>query len=75
MQDIDRKNLVNNLFKSIIDISIPDMVKYIFWACENNSGIFEQLNEDEYMKYKRMSKYKKDEIIKEEHQSEASYLQ
>jgi hypothetical protein len=53
---------VNNLFKSIIDLSFPNVVKYLFWACEQDNGIFEPLNEEDLLKYKRMSKYKKDEL-------------
>jgi hypothetical protein len=34
----------------------------MFWACENDTGIFEQLNEEDLAKYKRMSKYKKEEM-------------
>ena len=59
---VERKNLVNNLFKSIIDLSFPNIVKYLFWACDQDTGIFEGLNEEDLLKYKRMSKYKKDEI-------------
>ena len=59
---IERKNLVNNLFKSIIDLSFPTMVKYLFWACDLNTGIFEELDEASYLKFKRMSKYKKEEM-------------
>ena len=58
----ERKNLVNNLFKSIIDLSFPNIVKYMFWASEHSTGIFEPLNIEDLAKYKRMSKYKKDEI-------------
>jgi|TARA_B110000285_G_C15121525_1_gene617464 hypothetical protein len=50
------------LFKSIIDLSFPNVVKYLFWACEQDNGIFEPLNEEDLQKYKRMSKYKKDEL-------------
>ena len=38
------------------------MVKYLFWACEEDAGIFETLDENEYQKFKRMSKYKKEEM-------------
>jgi hypothetical protein len=72
----ERKNLVNNLFKSIIDLSFPNIVKYMFWACEHDTGIFEPLNEEDLMKFRRMSKYKKEEIaaqkkFEEEEQSES----
>jgi hypothetical protein len=59
---IERKNLVNNLFKSIIDLSFPQTVKYLFWACDQDTGIFEHLDSQSYLKYKRMSKYKKEEM-------------
>lgn len=59
---VERRNLVNNLFKSIIDLSFPNLVKYLFWACEEDAGIFEPLDEAEYLKYRRMSKYKREEI-------------
>jgi len=55
---IERKNLVNNLFKSIIDLSFPNIVKYLFWACEETSGIFEKLDPEDYERYKKMSKYR-----------------
>lgn len=58
----DRNNLVNNLFKSIIDLSFPNVVKYLFWACDSESGIFEKIDPKEYTKWKTMSKYKKDEM-------------
>jgi len=38
------------------------MVKYLFWACDLNTGIFEELDEASYLKFKRMSKYKKEEM-------------
>lgn len=53
---------MQNLFKSIVELSFPNMAKYLFWACDQNQGIFEPLNEEDFFKYKRMSKYKKDEI-------------
>jgi len=59
---VERNNLINNLFKSIIDLSFPNIVKYIFWACEEGTGVFEKLDFKEYNKFKTMSKYKKDEI-------------
>ena len=59
---VERQKLMNNLFKSIVELSFPNMAKYLFWACDQNQGIFEPLNEEDFFKYKRMSKYKKDEI-------------
>ena len=54
--------LLNNLFKSIIDLSFPNMMKYLFWACEEDTGIFEPMDQETYLKYRRMSKYKKEEM-------------
>ena len=34
----------------------------MFWACEHSTGMFEPLNEEDLAKYKRMSKYKKEEL-------------
>lgn len=60
---IERKNLINNLFKNIIDLSFPNIVKYLFWACEQQTGIFEKLNQEDYDRYKKMSKYKQSEYM------------
>jgi hypothetical protein len=30
---MERKNLINNLIKSVIDLAFPNIVKYLFWAC------------------------------------------
>ena len=60
---VERKNLVNNLFKSIIDLSFPNMVKYLFWACEDDKGIFELVNLEEVNKFKKQSKYVKQEFL------------
>lgn len=62
---VERKNLINNLFKSIIDLSFPNIVKWLFLECDKgpgDGGIFELLDAEEYRKNKRMSKYKKDEM-------------
>jgi len=37
---VERKNIVNNLFKNIIEMSVPNFVKYLFWGSITNSGIF-----------------------------------
>ena len=39
---VERKNIVNNLFKSIIEISFPNFVKYLFWGSSFNKGIFDE---------------------------------
>jgi hypothetical protein len=38
---IQRKQLINNLFKGIVDLSFPNFVKYLFWGSANNKGIFD----------------------------------
>jgi hypothetical protein len=50
------------IFSKVSSISFPNIVKYMFWASEHSTGIFEPLNLEDLAKYKRMSKYKKDEI-------------
>ena len=59
---MERKNLINNLVKSMIDLAFPNIVKYLFWASEKNTGIFETLTEDDIIRFRRMSKYKKVEL-------------
>ena len=59
---VERKNLVNNLFKGILDFTFPNIVKYLFLKCKEDSGIFERVTEEEYNKYRRMSKYKKEQV-------------
>ena len=59
---VERKLLLNNLFKSIIDLSFPNIVKYLFWACEEDAGIFEPMDQETFLKFRRMSKYKKEEL-------------
>lgn len=61
----ERKNLINNLFKSIIDLSFPNIVKWLFLQVNKPStggSIFDPIDEEQYKRNKRMSKYKKDEI-------------
>lgn len=35
-----RKHLLNNLFKAIIDLSFPNFLKYLFWETTQTEGIF-----------------------------------
>ena len=37
---IERKNLINSLFKTIIEVSFPNFVKYLFWRSSEGKGIF-----------------------------------
>lgn len=38
---LERKNLLNGLFKTIIEVSFPNFVKYLFWGSHENKGIFD----------------------------------
>lgn len=41
---VERKNMLNNLFKSIIDLSFPNVVKWLFIEAnktDNEGGLFE----------------------------------
>jgi hypothetical protein len=40
---IERKNLVNSLFKTIIEVSFPNFVKYLFWGSQEGKGLFEDI--------------------------------
>jgi len=35
-----RKELINNLFRSIIELSTPSFIEYLFWLIENKGDIF-----------------------------------
>jgi hypothetical protein len=38
---LERKNLLNGLFKTMIEVSFPNFVKYLFWGSQENKGIFD----------------------------------
>jgi|LauGreDrversion4_2_1035121.scaffolds.fasta_scaffold121732_3 hypothetical protein len=38
---IERKNLINSLLKTIIEVTFPNFVKYLFWGSAENKGLFE----------------------------------
>ena len=38
---IERKNLINRLFKTIIEVTFPNFVKYLFWGSAENKGLFD----------------------------------
>ncbi len=63
---VERKNIVNSLFKRIIDVLFPNFVKYLFWSATVNKGIFEdyfQPNGQITVKQRnRMSKYQVEEL-------------
>ena len=42
---VQRKDLINNLFKGIVDLSFPQFVKYLFWGSSHNVGLFESIGE------------------------------
>ena len=55
---IERKNLVNSLFKTIIEVSFPNFLKYLFWGSAENKGLFDEAmpgSSDD--KKKKLSKY------------------
>jgi hypothetical protein len=54
---VERKNLINNLFKTIIEVSFPNFVKYLFWGSAENKGIFDDANNPDSDKKKKLSKY------------------
>jgi len=68
---VERKNLINGLFKTIIEVSFPNFVKYLFWGSSENKGIFDDsgsnptppmggfVAED---KRKKLSKYQLEEL-------------
>lgn len=40
-----RKDLINNLFKGIVDLAFPQFVKYLFWGSAHDKGLFENPEE------------------------------
>lgn len=42
---VQRKELINNLFKGIVELSFPHFVKYLFWGSTNNKGLFDKSEE------------------------------
>jgi hypothetical protein len=66
---VERKNIINNLFKRIIEMSVPNFVKYLFWGSVSNRGIFDDQNlltPDQIEKKKRLSKYQLEELKNKE---------
>jgi len=72
---IERKNLINSLFKTIIEVTFPNFVKYLFWGSAENKGLFEDSNSSPSMyagagtpsamndeKRKKLSKYQLEEL-------------
>lgn len=43
-----RKELINNLFRSIIELATPGFVEYLFWLIENKGDIFGELPDESY---------------------------
>ena len=71
---IERKNLINSLFKTIIEVTFPNFVKYLFWGSAENKGLFEDstYSSSQYgggsmgtmteEKRKKLSKYQLEEL-------------
>ncbi len=59
---VDRKNLVNNLFKNIIEVSFPNFVKYLFWGSSENKGLFDDGAVLDSERRKKLSKYQIEEL-------------
>jgi len=38
---IQRKQMINNMFKGIIELSFPNFVKHLFHVSKTNKGLFE----------------------------------
>jgi hypothetical protein len=45
---VQRKELLNYLFKGIIDLSFPTVVKNLFFGSTHNMGLFEETGEVSY---------------------------
>jgi hypothetical protein len=58
---VERKNLINNLFKTIIEMTFPNFVKYLFWGSTENKGLFEDGQLSDLEKRKKLSKYQMEE--------------
>ena len=39
---VERKNIINGLFKRIIDFLFPNYVKYLFFSAEEKRGFFKE---------------------------------
>lgn len=53
---------MNNLFKSIIEVSFPNFVKYLFWGCSENKGLFDENGILDAEKRRKLSKYQLEEL-------------
>jgi hypothetical protein len=72
---IERKNLINSLFKTIIEVTFPNFVKYLFWGSAENKGLFEDsssmftgsaLSQMSDEKRRKLSKYQLEELRNKE---------
>ena len=59
---VERKNLINSLFKTIIEVTFPNFVKYLFWGSSENKGLFDDGQGSESDKRKKLSKYQIEEL-------------
>ncbi len=46
---LQRRDLINNLFKGIVELSFPQLFKYLFWGSSNNVGFFYSPHNDDDM--------------------------
>lgn len=53
---MQRKDLINSLFKGIVDLSFPSHIKYLFWGSQNDKGLFEDPEEAKQEKSKKAQK-------------------
>jgi hypothetical protein len=63
----ERNQIVNSLFKRIIETQIPNLVKFIFWSAAENKGIFNNIFLEEaisegQLRKKKLSKYQIEEM-------------
>ena len=53
---------MNNLFKSIIEVSFPNFLKMLFWGCAEKRGLFDENGVIDAEKRKKLSKYQLEEL-------------
>ena len=58
---VERKNILNNLFKQIIEVTVPNFVRYLFWGSASGKGIFDEHSSmqayENAERKKKLSKY------------------
>lgn len=61
--------MLNNLFKGIVDLSLPSSVKYLFWSCKSNRGLFDLEGQDPFPSFSQKSEGSNDEDMIDEEQA------